>query len=247
MRWAVASVLLTACNASSAEPDTRAPPRTSEVDAGPVHVASEALRRCAAANGSLSSIADAVARFNALAPAADGPCFIATLPRPLAVVSTFNVSSAQPAKGKASPRLFFLLPKLVISAVPEGEGGKVIEFGEWVSPTRTIKAELGLPVTAPLAEDAPFVRVLRDDTQTMCATCHRNEERHPSIANAFVSAAYRPEPGMFVTVTELEALHDTCTREDDPSTRCAMLHAVFDFGAVTQGAFAQEVGTFIEH
>lgn len=47
-----------------------------------------------------------------------------------------------------------------------------------------------------------------------------------------------------MTVAELEALHDTCTREDDASERCAMLHAVFDFGVVTPGKFAPEVQTF---
>ncbi|HSO34161.1 MAG TPA: hypothetical protein VLT33_16615, partial [Labilithrix sp.] len=209
-----------------------------------VHRASEALRRCAEARGEPSTITDAVARLGALPPAAGGPCFIATLPRPLAVVATFGVTSAQPARGKSSPRIFFLLPKLVISAVPDGDGSKVLELGEWVSATRTIKGEVGLPVAAPLAIDAAFQRVLQGSDRTMCATCHRGEEPHPSIPNAFVSAAFKPQPGTFVTVAELEALHDTCTRANDPSERCAMLHAVFDFGDVTPGAFEPEVETF---
>jgi hypothetical protein len=187
---------------------------------------------------------DAVARLGSLPLPAGGPCFVATLPRPLAVVATFGVTSAQPAAGQSSPRLFFLLPKLVISAVPAGEGSKVLEFGEWVTPGRTIKGEIELPITAPLAADAAFQRVLDRSERTVCATCHRGEEPHPNIPNAFVSAAFRPEPGTFVKVAELAALHDTCTREDDPSERCAMLHAVFDFGDVTQGAFGPEVETF---
>jgi hypothetical protein len=210
-------------------------------------VASEVLRRCAAAKGELSSITDAVARLNALVPGgADGPCFIATLPRPLAVTATSGVMSAQPAHGKSSPRIFFLLPKLVIGAVPEGDGGKLLELGEWVTATRTLKGEVALPVTAPLAEYAPFERVLRSNG-TICAVCHREEQSYPSIPSAFVSAAFKPEPGSFVTLAELEQLHDTCTREDDPSARCAMFHAVFDFGAVTEGAFAREVETFSQH
>jgi hypothetical protein len=252
MRRALALLLLAACETSSGSSDpapaaSSSPPTTSppaRVDAGTPHTASAQLRRCAEARAEPSSIVDALARYGALPLPADGPCIVATLPRPLAVVATIGVTSAQPASGRASPRLFFLLPKLVISAVPEGEGSKVLEFGEWVTATRTVKGEIGLPVTAPLAADAAFERVLKGTDRTMCGICHREEERHPTLANAFVSAAYEPEPGTFVTVAELEALHETCAREHDPSDRCAMLHAVFDFGAVTQGAFAPEVETF---
>jgi hypothetical protein len=76
--------------------------------------------------GEIGSIADAITRLNALAPNGDGPCFIATLPRPLAVVATLGVSSAQPAGGRGAPRLLLMLPKIVISAVPAGEGSKVL-------------------------------------------------------------------------------------------------------------------------
>jgi hypothetical protein len=58
------------------------------------------------------------------------------------------------------------------------------------------------------------------------------------------SSSTEPEPGTFVKLAELQKLHDACARDDDPSERCAMLHAVFDFGEVTAGAFAQDVETF---
>lgn len=219
-------------------------PPPGPIDGGPAHRASDVLRRCAEARGEPSAITDAVARLGALPLPADGACFVATLPRPLAVVATLGVTSAQPAGGKSSPRLFFLLPKLVISAVPAGDGSKVLEFGEWVTATRTIKGEVGLPIVAPLAADAAFQRALYGSDRTICATCHRAEAPHPSIPNAFVSAAFKPEPGTFVKLAELEALHDVCAREDDASERCAMFHAVFDFGLVTEGAFAPEVETF---
>lgn len=248
MRWALALLVVAACDSASPGDPTPAPSSSatspSPADAGKAHRASDVLRRCAEAQGEPSTITDAVARLGALPLPAGGPCFIATLPRPLAIVATIGVTSAQPAAGRSSPRLFFLLPKLVISAVPQGDGSKVLELGEWVTATRTIKGELELPVAAPLATDAAFRRVLEGSDRTMCAACHREEERHPSIPNAFVSVAFKPEPGTLVTVAELEALHDACTRDDDPSERCAMLHAVFDFGDVTPGAFAPEVETF---
>lgn len=257
MKFLCALAVLAACDASTSrtapDPTTMpAPSRSSSSstprdagarDAGP-HVVSEALLRCAERKGDVGSIADAVVRVNALAPNGDGPCFVATLPRPLSVVATLGVTSAQPAGGRGSPRLFFMLPKVVISAVPAGAGSKVLEFGEWTGTTRTLKGEIELPVTKPLAADAPFLRVLQGTDRTLCATCHRDEERHPSIADAFVSDAFQPEPGTFVTVEELEELHALCTRAEDEGARCAMIHALFDFGEITQGAFSPAVPTF---
>ncbi len=260
MRFPMRSVLallvlgaLGACDAEESTPSSPSKPSPSaapssptspSADAGSTHVASEALRKCAEAQGAIASIGDVIARLNALAPSADGPCFVAALPRPLEVVATHSVTSAQPAAGRESPRLFFLLPKLVISAVPEGDGSKLLELGEWVTTTRTIKGELELPVTSKLAPDAAFQKILQGDDRTVCATCHREESAHPSIPKAFVSMAFRPNPGTLVTVAELEAFHETCTRENDESARCAMLHALFDFGEVKQGAFSPEVETF---
>lgn len=253
--WAL--TLLAACDAPTGRnaPDpTPAPPPSSSSssptppDAGTrgpgPHVVSEALLRCAERKGEIGSIADAVARLGALAPDGDGPCFVATLPRPLSVVATLGITSAQPAGGRGSPRLFFMLPKLVISAVPAGDGSKLLEFGEWTGTTRTLKGEIELPVTTPLAADAPFLRVLQGTDRTLCATCHRDEERHPSIGSAFVSDAFQPEPGTFVTVEELTELHERCTTAEDEGARCAMIHALFDFGEITQGAFSPAVPTF---
>jgi hypothetical protein len=223
-----------------------APKDAGAKEAGP-HAASEALVRCAESKGEIGSIAEAVARLNALAPkGGDGPCFVATLPRPLAVVATIGTTSAQPANGRGAPRIFFMLPKIVISAVPAGDGSKVLEFGEWMGSTRTLKGEIGLPVTTPLAADAPFTRVLQGTDRTLCATCHREEDRHPTIANAFVSVAFKPEPATVVTLEDLEELHRLCTQAGDAGSRCTMIHALFDFGEVTQGSFSPVVETFFQ-
>ena len=260
MRKGLVVLLLAACDGSAreAEPSSvpsaqPSPSPTSSVsvpkdagsadDAGP-HGSKGSLVRCAAKQGPLASIADAVTRLNAVvAEGGDGACFVATLPRPLAVVATLNVASAQPAGGRGAPRMFFMLPKLVISAVPEGEGSKVLEFGEWTGTTSTIKAEIGLPVTAPLAADAPFARILQGTgDRTSCETCHGGEEPHATIAKAFVSDALRPSNE--VTVAELEELHSLCVTSGTSSSRCDFIHALFDFGEVTQGAFSPVVKTF---
>lgn len=149
------------------------------------------------------------------------------------------------AATEGAPRIFLMLPKLVISVVPDGDGSKVIEFGEWMGTTRTLKGEIGLPVTQPLAADAPFRRVLnKNGDGTLCANCHRGEDRHATIANGFVSIAFQPGRGTFVTLTELEELHTLCTQADAPGARCAMIHALFDFGEITEGAFSPVVETF---
>lgn len=229
---------------SAAPTSSASVPKDSGASDGGPHTANEKLRKCAESRGPLASIGDAVTRLNAIiGKGGDGACFVATLPRPLAVVATLNVASAQPAGGLGAPRMFFMLPKLVISGVPDGEGSKVLEFGEWTGTTSTIKAEVALPVTAPLAADAPFQRVLQGSgDRTTCGTCHAKEEPHATIAKAFVSDALRPSNE--VTVTELEQLHDLCVTSGASSSRCDFIHAVFDFGEVTQGAFSPAVSTF---
>ena len=205
-------------------------------------MASEALRRCAESKGDLESIADAIARLNAIIDrGGDGACFVATLPRPLPVVATLNPTSAQPAGGRGAPRLLLMLPKLVVTAVPEGAGSKVLEFGQWTGTTTTIKGEVRLPVTAPLTADAAYLHILDGNDRTTCGTCHGAEEPHPTIANAFVSKALKPANE--VTVTELEELHTLCITTGLESPRCNFIHALFDFGEITQGAFSPVVET----
>ncbi|MFO0679698.1 MAG: hypothetical protein U0169_24435 [Polyangiaceae bacterium] len=209
------------------------------------HDASANLRACAESGFSLETVATLADRLNTRLPV-DGPCFLASLPRPLPVVATSGTISAQPSGGPDSPRLFVLLPRVVVSLVPSGRGSDTVEFGEWVTPTRTLKAEIKLPVTSPLAWNAPFTRILLgSNTESACRACHRNEEPHATIPGAFVSDAFAPEPGTFVSLETLSTLHDACTSSGDASARCAMFHALFDFGAVEQGAFDRAVGTFL--
>ncbi|MFZ5444868.1 MAG: hypothetical protein ACOZQL_33065 [Myxococcota bacterium] len=212
----------------------------------PKHRASEALRACAAVSAPVTSIATGVEKLNALPPPVDGPCFLASLPRPLTLVATSGVTSAQPAASRASPRLFIMLEGVVASLVPEGDGSKLLEFGEWVTPVRTLKGEVALPVIEPLAADAPFKHVLYSQPATTCALCHRMEEPHPTIPGAYVSAAFKPQKGTTVGVAELQVHHDQCVADGDEQGRCAMFHALFDFGTVKDGAFAKEVETFVQ-
>lgn len=211
---------------------------------GPAHSAPAVLSTCRPSTP-LLTISGAVERANAL-PVSSPSCFLASLARPLDVVASTSITSAQPAVGRESPRLFLIDRALAISFVPAGDGAPLVEFGEWVTPTRTLKAELALPLTAPLTADEPFTRVHFGATGTSCGLCHREEAPHPSIPGAYVSLAFRPSTRTLVPFSELTAAHDACTRDEDASERCLMFHALFDFGVVRPGAFSAEVPLFTE-
>lgn len=212
----------------------------------PDHEAGDALKACAAAGTEAVSTIDAVvARFNEL-PSASAACLVASLPRPLDVVATSATISAQPAVSKHSPRLFLLTPGIVITVVPEGEAASRVELGQWVSATRTIKAEIKLPFSPPLARESAFDHILYGEQQTSCALCHRNERPNPAFPGSYVSDAYRPLPSALIPLAGLRAEHAACVASGDTSQRCSMFHALFDFGAVTAGAFANDVALFTE-
>ena len=94
------------------------------------HAASAELQACAKVSGEVGSIAAVVERLNALPGQPDGACFAASVPRPLALVATTGITSAQPANSRASPRIFLMLPAVVAGVVPDGDGAKLLELGE---------------------------------------------------------------------------------------------------------------------
>ena len=212
-------------------------------DASERHQPPEALRACRQLPGGEATIVETVERLNAL-PTSSPSCFLASLKRPLDVMATSSITSAQPAVTRKSPRLFTLSDTLVLSFVPEGDGAHLVEFGQWVSARSTLKAEVELPLAEPLTPEAPFTRVLFGTSGTSCGLCHREEVAHPTPSGSFVSLAFKPVPRSLVGLTELRTLHESCTREEDASERCAMFHALFDFGEVREGAFSSEVATF---
>lgn len=227
------SWLLVAC----VDPGPPAP-----ADAG--NHASAALNACAEVRGQVTTIGAATAQLNALPPPVTPACFVASLSRPLDLVATTSIFSAQPAASRQSPRIFVMVPALVTSVVPEGEGAHLLEFAQWMTPTRTLKAEVELPLLAPLSDDAPYSRVHSNFGVTSCGLCHRDEQPHPTIDGGFISDAFRPDPASLVPLSELRAQHVACADADE-SERCALFHALFDFGEVRQGAFSNEVNLFI--
>ncbi|WP_181197371.1 hypothetical protein [Enhygromyxa salina] len=199
-------------------------------------------RECVIEGRSPESIADVVERVNALPRPVSVACFVASLPRPLAVVASSSEFSAQPAVGAGNPRLFILSEGLAMSIVPAGEGSHLLELGEWVSDTRTIKAELRFPVEAAISHDTPY-EVLLDGGITTCGLCHRNETPAPDRPGAYVSEAMRPASNHYVPLADLHDELDACDRSAEPA-RCELLSALLDFGLVEEVAFSDELATF---
>lgn len=210
----------------------------------PSHPGKSALAACAASPRSVDTIAAVVERAGALPKPASVACFVASLARPLSIVATKSAASAQPAASAKSPRVFLLTPGLVMSVVFEGDAASMLELGEHVTPERTLKGELAFPITGALAADAPFAHLAQPNGTTPCGVCHRGESAHPTVARGYVSAAYRPNAGYDVKLAALSAEHDACVASGDASSRCALFHAIFDFGVVREGGFAAALDTF---
>lgn len=193
----------------------------------------------------MRSIAAAVDQLNDLPQPVSPSCFVASLDRPLSVVATTSVLSAQPASGTTNPRLFVRYEGFTLSVVGDGPGVRLLEFSEGEDVTRTLKGEVELPIEAPLAHEAPFTRVNSEHLGvTTCGLCHRDETPHPTIAGAFVSDALRPTPNSLVPLQRLRAEYQRCVDGHDETERCLLYHALFDFGDVTQGEFPSEIQTF---
>ena len=235
MRWgAVIAIGALACSSSAA-------PATATTSCSP----------SAGVSGAPSSIADAVVLANdLLARQPEGltvPCFVESLDRPLGVQAVNSIFSVQPAVGPRSPRIFLFSGNLVMSVVPEGDTAHSIELAEYLSPTRSIKAEIGFPLQAPISSSAPFDRV-RDGEGTWCRGCHRDETRADSvtIAEAFGSDVLRPAPADEVPLPYVANEASACDSSLEPG-RCAMLDAVFGHGPVEPRAFSRDARTINDY
>jgi hypothetical protein len=215
-------------------------------DAATGNAARRELERCrarVATSDDLASIAAVVRHINALPAPVTVPCFVASLPRPFSVVATASVTSAQPAFGARSPRLFLLFSRLTLSVVAEGHGSTLVEFGEWTSPQRSVKAEVQLPWTTPIAPSDPFTRV-RYERGSSCGFCHRDESPSASGEGAFDSMALRPVSEALVSMETVRAIPAAaCESAADTSEKCLFWHALFDYGDVQQGAFDPAIET----
>lgn len=210
--------------------------------AAPVAAAPMDPRRCRpgpGARGSPRTVAEAVALVNTLPFPVTAECVVEALDRPLRIEATSSRDSLQRAAGARSPRVFVWSDDaLVISVVLDGPARDLVEFGQFVAPGRTIKAELEFPLTAPTTAAAAFARArnLEHPRITRCFVCHDDEEDEPGEPGARSSLALRPRDATLVPVASLADEHARCDPAAEPA-RCAWLTALFAHGPVEHRPF----------
>jgi hypothetical protein len=203
----------------------------------------------AGTTGSPHTIEEAVQLMNALPKPTSVACFVESLDRPLTAFATKSIFSAQPAQSARSPRVFLQLSRLWISIVIDGQSSSLVEFGYLAAGERlqTIKAELELPLEAPVGPSAPYDRVLLPEggNGTICGLCHFGERKLEDItfANVYASEAFRPRADSYVSIESLQVESQLCDVRAQPQ-RCEMLAALFDGGLVTESPFPDAMETF---
>ncbi|MEZ4382597.1 MAG: hypothetical protein R3A79_14765 [Nannocystaceae bacterium] len=223
-------------------------------DAPPRERADEATpaaddRRCKPApgtSGAPKTIDEAIALANGLPFPVTAECFVEALDRPLQIEATRSERSLQKAKGARSPRVFlWSADSLVISIVLDGDARDLIEFGQVVTPRRSIKAELKFPLEAPVTAKTAYDRVRNPEHPniTVCFVCHDREEDVPEIEGARSSLALRPRPSTLVEVDALRDEHARCDPAAEPA-RCAYLEALMGHGPVEHRAFDDVLRVF---
>jgi hypothetical protein len=206
-------------------------------------------RRCqpaAGTTGSPTTIDEAVALANGLPFPVTAACFVEALDRPLRLEATKSRSSVQPAAGERSPRLF-LWPTdtFVITAAIDGPGRDLIEFGQFVTPHRSVKGEIEFPLAEPITTAAALQRVRNEEYPriTTCFVCHDAEEDEPAVPGGRSSLAIRPRPSQLVDITTLTAEQQRCDRATEPA-RCRYLDAVVSHGPLEHRPFDESLPRF---
>lgn len=161
------------------------------------------------------------------------PCFLDALPHPLNLNATTSRISAQPAGDDENPRFFIFAgpeSKLVISAVPSGEGSSVIEYSIMISDIESIKGEIAFPILDTVVLNTVNSRIAAKSpaTGTTCGGCHTGERLAPIEfygANQFISRALSPKSTSQVSEGRLKELNSQC--KNIQSERCNIYDAIF--------------------
>lgn len=171
------------------------------------------------------TIEEAVRLINALPKPVTLPCFIQSLGKPLNIVASQSSSSAQPSVGLRSPRIFIFGEQLIMTVVPAGIGKDLLEFGQLVSSSESIKGELEFPIATKISATLPFTRIASGGGTT-CTACHRPEYPTPGSSYSFTSKAIMPSSFGQVSLSDLQLQSELCNTESEPY-RCAILRSLF--------------------
>lgn len=157
------------------------------------------------------------------------------------MTATDSQFSAQPSAGVDRPRVFLHTDGLVLSLALGGDGQNLLEFGEWVDETHTVKAELVFPLESPVETSDAFAQVARMEREgTTCGTCHSGETAIVDRPGAYSSIALAPGLRNVINIEYLRVVAERCDAVADPHG-CTLFHAIFDYGEVVHEEFNPEV------
>jgi hypothetical protein len=224
-------------------------PASAEGEPGAGAPAAPRCRPGPGATGTPTSIDEAVALVNGLPHPVSVTCFLESLGRPLRVWATSSVISLQPSVGRRSPRIFLLRDEMVMSVAVAGTGRDLVELGQFVTPMRTLKGEIGFPAVTDIPRTEPYTRIRSDGPQpdstgSSCRFCHAAEEMapQPSGALGFVSDALRPDTRTAVPLLDVTLERRRCDPTVEP-LRCELLGALLDHGEVVEVPFPERLPT----
>ncbi|MBL4686120.1 MAG: hypothetical protein JKY37_16120 [Nannocystaceae bacterium] len=206
-------------------------------------------RRCKpvpGTTGSPNTIEEAVALANGLPFPVTAECFVEALDRPLRIEATESQASVQPAVGARSPRVFvWSTDALVMAIAIDGPGRNLVEFGQFVSPRRSVKAELEFPLSAPASTAAALQRVRNVEYPriTRCFVCHDSERDESTIPGGRSSLVIRPRPSTLVDIVSLVEQHERCDPKTEPA-RCRWLEAIASHGPIEHRPFDASLPLF---
>lgn len=233
-----------ACSEDAGEASVTGGPPLVEGSLGAPEVGSQRCTPAPGTTGSPSSIAETVDLVNGLPRPVSLACFIEALDRPLRLVTTRSVFSAQPAAGARSPRIFLFMEGIIHSIVPEGSASNLLEMGEATGPGSSIKAELEFPISEDITLETAFERLPLGDITT-CGVCHDGRVPVLGIQGAVESEVLRPADRELLPLAALEDEARRCDATLEPE-RCAMLAALFQHGEVIGAEFPSSLRTIFD-
>lgn len=183
------------------------------------------------------TIEEAVNLINALPKPVQLDCFLNALQAPLKVFAVNSTSSAQPAQGASSPRIFILKDKLSLSVVPAGAGKTLLEFGEVLS-GQSFKGEIRFPVENTMTVNDITQYLSGGASTSSCAGCHLNEAKqiYKTPNQLFISNIFRPDETKRVGQTFMKIQAETCDSAVN-KFRCDILKAIYINGQAVDSAF----------
>lgn len=212
---------------------------------------------CAAPAGhSLETIQSVVDWINAMDKPLTLPCFLSSLPRPLATHATLSALSAQPSVGSRSPRIFFQFGDLMLTVtvdqdldenLPTELEQHLLEMSLIVEqdPLSTLKGEVRFPILTQIEDSAPYEGIIFDQEKSVCALCHGYEYVYQYYGDIPAYRSVMLKPDESVSLSRLGFERARCDFEAEPH-RCAMLASIVDHGELFQFEFPAGAESFFE-